>query len=248
MPHTPPPVGPRDLGDGLIVEDLAPPPVPEPGQPAPRAIGPADFAIAAHTVKLADGTLIESNTRDEPLAKFVARLLPGYSKGIVGLVPGGTRRITIPPKFGYGKKASRNIPAGSTLTIEVELLGAMYVDEITEGTGAAVPAGSSVVVNTLVTLLPSERVVLPSSIPANPASIQLTKSIDALRVGIPGMKIGGKRTFTVPWEMAFGDAGEPPTVPPRTDVRIDVELLQFKPPTMPKGRPIKAAEPKIKPK
>jgi len=238
--------GPRELGDGLVVEDLVPPPAPEAGQPPLRPIGLADFIIAAHTVKMADGTLVEEVTRQAPLAKFVARLMPGYTKGIVGLAPGGKRRITIPPNLGYGDKAVKKVPASSTLTIEVELLGAMYVDDTLEGTGPACPAGSSVVVNTIVTLLPSERVVLPLKIPANPATLNLGKTIDALRIGIPGMKVGGKRTLTVPWELAFGDAGEPPTVPPRTDVMIDIELLGFKVPTLPNGRPIKVEEPKVK--
>ena len=43
--------------------------------------------------------------------------------GVLGMKPGGKRRITIPPDFGYGARgAGRDIPPNSTLIFEIELI------------------------------------------------------------------------------------------------------------------------------
>lgn len=45
--------------------------------------------------------------------------------------------------------------------------------------------------------------------------------------GLPGMKVGGKRTLVVPAEMAFGKAGLGP-VPPNANLIFDIELVDVK--------------------
>ena len=51
-----------------------------------------------------------------------AQIIPGFQEGIVGMKPGGTRLITIPPALGYGSQANGPIPANATLLFEVTLL------------------------------------------------------------------------------------------------------------------------------
>ncbi|MBD3403858.1 FKBP-type peptidyl-prolyl cis-trans isomerase [candidate division GN15 bacterium] len=52
------------------------------------------------------------------------RLIKGWNEGMIGMKPGGVRRLMIPPKIGYGSKAVGGmIPANSTLIFEIELLG-----------------------------------------------------------------------------------------------------------------------------
>lgn len=43
----------------------------------------------------------------------------GWDEGIVGMQVGGERVLTIPPAMAYGKKASADIPANSTLTFGI---------------------------------------------------------------------------------------------------------------------------------
>jgi peptidylprolyl isomerase len=43
--------------------------------------------------------------------------------------------------------------------------------------------------------------------------------------GVRGMRIGGKRKVRIPWQMAYGEAGRPPLIPPKADLVFDLELL-----------------------
>jgi FKBP-type peptidyl-prolyl cis-trans isomerase len=42
------------------------------------------------------------------------------------------------------------------------------------------------------------------------------------------MKKGEKRTLIIPWWLAYGEAGKPPLIPPKTTLVFDVELVDFR--------------------
>lgn len=87
-----------------------------------------DEVVVHYTGYLLDGTKFDSShDRGEP-AKFpVNRVIPGWTEVLQLMKPGAEYMVYIPPQLAYGDRQMGNdIPAGSTLIFEIELL------EITE--------------------------------------------------------------------------------------------------------------------
>jgi FKBP-type peptidyl-prolyl cis-trans isomerase len=61
-----------------------------------------------------------------------------------------------------------------------------------------------------------------------PLAAPLTRYIRGWQLGIPGMKAGGRRKLIIPYQLAYGERGRGPTIPPKAMLIFDVELLKVK--------------------
>lgn len=103
--------------------------------------------------------------------------------------------------------------------------GLMFI-EITEGTGETPPSeASNVKVHYTGYLV--DGVKFDSSVDRGmPATFPLNRVIKGWTEGVGSMKVGGKRKLIIPFDLAYGANGRPPTIPGRATLIFDVELLE----------------------
>lgn len=78
---------------------------------------------AKYTGYLADGTIFDTSEGKTNMPPFSLRtVVPGWQEGIGAMRVGGKRKLVIPSKLGYRLQQKRDIPPGSTLIFDVELL------------------------------------------------------------------------------------------------------------------------------
>jgi FKBP-type peptidyl-prolyl cis-trans isomerase len=111
---------------------------------------------------------------------------------------------------------------GETITTD----SGLQITDIEVGSGEEVEAGDTITVHYTGWL--DDGTVFDSSVErGQPATFPLSGLIPGWQEGIPGMKEGGKRRLVIPPELAYGESGSPPAVPPNAELTFEIEVLSI---------------------
>lgn len=127
---------------------------------------------------------------------------------------------------GCGKK--EELPAGPGVTV-AEKKDEFKIEDVKVGDGAEAKENSAVKVHYTGTLKNGKK--FDSSRDRDAPfefTIGLGQVIKGWEKGVVGMKVGGRRKLTIPYDLAYGEEGKPPDIPPRATLLFDIELLEVK--------------------
>ena len=101
--------------------------------------------------------------------------------------------------------------------------------DVVVGKGPEAKAGDTVSVHYVGTLTDGKKFDA-SRDHGQPFTFQLgaQRVIKGWDYGVPGMKVGGKRKLTIPYQLAYGEEGSPPVIPPKATLLFEIELLEIK--------------------
>ena len=94
-------------------------------QGAGPSVAAGDTVTIHYEGKLVNGRRFDSTyerKKPETFTRGKGDVIKGLEAGIIGMKPGGKRRLRIPPGIGYGSYGLGHVPQGSITIFEVELL------------------------------------------------------------------------------------------------------------------------------
>lgn len=104
----------------------------------------------------------------------------------------------------------------------------LKIEDIKEGKGPEAGSGDTVVVHYTGWLTNGKK--FDSSVDRDqPFEVKIGVGyvIKGWDLGIPGMKVGGKRKLTIPYQMGYGKYGSEPDIPGFATLIFEVELLKI---------------------
>jgi len=201
--------------------------------PAPAAGPQTEEEKTAYAIGQIVGTNLKSFTFSKHEMKMVES---GFAVGLAGTKP------DIDVDSYRAKAQALQVARAGALVAKAKEVGKSFRDKaaadkdtettatgivittLTEGTGAAPVAADKVKVNYEGKLI--DGTVFDSSIKrGEPATFPLSGVVPCWTEAMQHMKVGGKSRIICPAELAYGDRGQPPTIPGGSTLVFSVELL-----------------------
>lgn len=194
-----------------------------------------------------------SRERNQPFEFILGmkQVIEGWDVALQYFKPGDVARITIPPNLGYGDVDMPKIPSGSYLVFDIEILEAIrdFAPKpfptkglskqisasgleywiIQEGNGDRPTRGKTVEVH-YTGFLENGDIFDSSILKGTPISFRLGSGmvIPGWDEGIALLKPGGSALLSIPFNLAYGESGRPPMIPPKARLIFNVELVKVK--------------------
>lgn len=107
--------------------------------------------------------------------------------------------------------------------------GGVEYETVTEGTGPELQPGQRASIHYVGKL--ADGTVFDSTRAKQPRVFQIgvDQLIQGWNEGIPGMKTGEVRKLIIPPQLAYGDSGRPPVIPPKATLNFEIELVNILP-------------------
>jgi peptidylprolyl isomerase len=188
-----------------------------------------------------DGKQFDSSReRGEPLVVSAGEggVIQGWQIVIAQMRPGDRWKVTIPWQLAYGERGRPpQIPAKADLVFDMERIPVPEAkfEIVKEGEGAAAARGDAIVLH-FTASLPDGKELASSRSKDEPVLVYvgaggLFPNWDWTPM-LSALKVGGRAKATVPSALVGGPQGRPSSIPPKTDVLVDVERLPMPDVTM----------------
>ena len=203
-------------------------------------------------VRGADGTQFDANYGADPLPVVLGQgaVIEGWDQGLVGVQAGEQLQLDIPAELAYGDEppggdiqpgdalsfvldvlsVGKGSPAPATeeLPIDDEPVTELVVADPREGEGAELEQGQVAFFDLLLARGDTGEVLQSSWEPDSPARVEFGAEGTApfLIEGLTGMRVGGRRVLTIPFDQVFEPAqAEELGIPEGTDLIVVADLL-----------------------
>ncbi len=207
-----------------------------------------DKVVVHYTGKLTNDTVFDSSVkRGEPFTfKLGAgQVIKAWDEAFQILQVGDKATIKFGPELGYGAQEMGKIPANSTLIFDVELLDVIEGIRAWDVKGKDTLKTASGLKYIMIQRKDGEKVAIGTKATFNynsflidgkmfdssfergkPLTVKVGQGqlFPGLDEGIQLLHKGEKAKFIIPYQLAFGEKGIPPSIPGKTDIIFDVEI------------------------